>query len=262
MLSSSPTNSNRLKPLNLQELNSFKTNAAKKEKILNSQPIECILCTKQFILSTESEEKTYLAHLIAIHKVVIADVNLIGNLKEYLAYWRTRLSSVKLEEVCFVIATNTGENDDIEKSENFYLLSDTLPEEKLLRERLNIYKLEKALKQQELERNDNKYERVCLFCETSIGTNRSDIIYHMADEHNFNIGNPDNIVYFDQFYLNLKQRLDQFKCLFCDKVFYNTQVLKEHMRKKMHKCIDSKNKEFDKFYIINYLVSLFQFLVR
>jgi len=30
-------------------------------------------------------------------------------------------------------------------------------------------------------------------------------------------------------------------------------VLKEHMRKKFHKCINPHNKTYDKFYINNYL---------
>lgn len=32
--------------------------------------------------------------------------------------------------------------------------------------------------------------------------------------------------------------------------------MKEHMRKKQHKSINPNNKEFDKFYIINYLVNI------
>jgi len=224
--------------------------------LINRHPLECILCDKKFSISNEAEEKTFLAHLIAAHKLVISDVNLIGNLKKYLAYWKDRLRTVKLEDICYTIKTNTKPNDTRTKSENFFLLSDNLPEDKQLRESLNIFKLEKALSQQEQERNDNNYERECIFCEVKIGMNRADLIGHMTEEHNFNIGNPDNIVYFDEFYKKLKNRMDKFQCLFCEKIFYNKQVLREHMRKKLHKCIDPKNSEFDKFYIINYLVCL------
>lgn len=251
MFSTSPY-SNNLKPLNLNELNSFKKTALKKCEDLNNQLIECISCEKKFRINCEIEEKNYLSHLIAIHRVVIADVHLIGDFKKYLAYWKERLKTVKLDEVCFVIKTNTGANDKFD-SEDFFLLSDVLPEEKELRQKLNIFKLEKVIKQLELERNDQDYERTCLFCNAMIGPNRSNLIYHMSQEHNFNIGNPDNIVFFDEFYYKLKERFDKFQCLFCEKVFYNNQVLREHMRKKMHKSIDPKNKEFDKFYIINYL---------
>ncbi len=67
------------------------------------------------------------------------------------------------------------------------------------------------------------------------------------------IGHADNIVYFDEFYQKLQDRFDRFQCLYCEKIFYNKQILKEHMRKKQHKCINPANKEFDKYYIINYL---------
>ena len=45
------------------------------------------------------------------------------------------------------------------------------------------------------------------------------------------------------------------QCLFCEKLFKDRTVLKDHMRKKQHKKINPKNKEYDRFYIINYLVS-------
>ncbi|KFQ85578.1 Zinc finger protein 277, partial [Phoenicopterus ruber ruber] len=48
------------------------------------------------------------------------------------------------------------------------------------------------------------------------------------------------------FYLSLQ-------CLYCEKVFRDKNTLKDHMRKKQHRRINAKNKEYDKFYIINYL---------
>jgi hypothetical protein len=44
------------------------------------------------------------------------------------------------------------------------------------------------------------------------------------------------------------------QCVFCDKTYKDKQTLKDHMRKKQHKKINPKNKEFDKYYLINYLV--------
>lgn len=46
------------------------------------------------------------------------------------------------------------------------------------------------------------------------------------------------------------------QCLYCEKVFRDKNTLKDHMRKKQHRRINAKNKEYDKFYIINYLVSV------
>jgi len=41
--------------------------------------------------------------------------------------------------------------------------------------------------------------------------------------------------------------------LFCEKLFKDRTALKDHMRKKQHKKINPKNKEYDRFYVINYL---------
>jgi len=47
----------------------------------------------------------------------------------------------------------------------------------------------------------------------------------------------------------------RFTCLFCEKEFKEWSILKDHMRKKGHKRLDPKNKDYDKYYVINYLVS-------
>lgn len=44
-------------------------------------------------------------------------------------------------------------------------------------------------------------------------------------------------------------------CIYCEGTFKDRMVLKEHMRKKFHKCINPHNKTYDKFYINNYLES-------
>jgi hypothetical protein len=47
---------------------------------------------------------------------------------------------MKLSDFCFQISTNTGISDKGE-SEIYFLLSDQLPEDRELREKLNIHKL-------------------------------------------------------------------------------------------------------------------------
>ncbi|CAF0704556.1 unnamed protein product [Brachionus calyciflorus] len=214
--------------------------------------IQCLLCNQDFDIFSNTDLKIYLAHLLKTHKLVISDVDHIGHFQKYNNYWKDRFKEGTIEDFCFKINTNSGQNDKGE-IESFYLLSDDLPEDNELRKKLNIFKLEKALSQQEIERNDRNYFRKCLFCAEEIGNNRVNLLNHMSTNHNFNIGHADNLVYFDEFYQMLSNRMDMFKCLFCEKIFYNKQILKEHMRKKQHKCINPNNKEFDKFYIINYL---------
>lgn len=46
------------------------------------------------------------------------------------------------------------------------------------------------------------------------------------------------------------------QCLYCERIFKDKTVLKEHMRKKQHKKINPKNRKYDKFYVINYLVGV------
>ncbi|KAG2460034.1 ZN277 protein, partial [Polypterus senegalus] len=75
----------------------------------------------------------------------------------------------------------------------------------------------------------------------------------MAKDHGFNMGLPDNIVYVSEFLTMLKKKLDNLQCLYCEKVFRDKNTLKDHMRKKQHRRINAKNKEYDRFYVINYL---------
>lgn len=43
------------------------------------------------------------------------------------------------------------------------------------------------------------------------------------------------------------------ECIYCEHTFKDRTVLKEHMRKKFHKRVNPKNKEYDPYYVINYL---------
>lgn len=44
------------------------------------------------------------------------------------------------------------------------------------------------------------------------------------------------------------------QCLYCEKTFRDKTTLKDHMRKKAHRRINGNNSEYDRFYVINYLV--------
>jgi len=75
----------------------------------------------------------------------------------------------------------------------------------------------------------------------------------MLETHSFNVGQADNLVFVNEFLDTLKQKLDNLQCLYCERTFRDHTTLKEHMRKKLHKKINPKNKSYDKFYVINYL---------
>ena len=75
----------------------------------------------------------------------------------------------------------------------------------------------------------------------------------MFQVHKFNIGRPDNLVDVGEFVDMLQQRLDNMQCLYCEKTYKSTAVLKQHMRKKKHFKLNPKNNLYDRFYVMNYL---------
>ena len=151
---------------------------------------------------------------------------------------------------------NIKENKGIDTSKQiFYFLSDVLPEDKEIRTELQMRKLQHVLDIQEGERNDySSFNRCCLFCRSNFqGVSHSKLFDHMAFEHNFSVGKPDNLVYINDLLDVLEDKLEKMVCIYCEKVFKSREVLKEHMRKKNHKKINPRNIAYDKFYIVNYL---------
>ncbi|CAK8688679.1 unnamed protein product [Clavelina lepadiformis] len=213
----------------------------------------CMLCDYvEPDMYQKSGRDEYLCHLIVEHLLVIADVKLIADLQSYAVYWRKRFAEGSLDEFCSKIRTNTGAKD-IDKSEDYYLLCDVLPEDKKLREELQLTQLKKLLLRQEFERKDETFSRMCPFCTKFFQGNRIILFNHMNEDHNFNIGHPDNIVNVREFMDEIQVKLDALQCLYCEKVFKDRASLREHMRKKAHRRLNPKNKDYDKYYIINYL---------
>ncbi|KAK0140423.1 Zinc finger protein 277 [Merluccius polli] len=212
------------------------------------EALVCPLCPQTAPLS---ETDRLLKHLLLDHKMVVADVKLIADLPKYMSYWKGRFLDQPITEYCSVIKTNS--EGPVEKQEFYFLLCDVLPEDRLLREQLQQRRLEETLDQQERERNDTSFHRVCMFCSEEFTGNRASLLNHMAREHSFSVGLPDNIVYCTQFLDLLQRKLDSLQCLYCEKPFRDKTTLKDHMRKKSHRRINAKNHEYDRFYVINYL---------
>nr|CAD7262325.1 unnamed protein product [Timema shepardi] len=211
----------------------------------------CLLCDEKFCLTTQHEEM--LLHLFNRHHLVIGDVNLIASMKSYLAYWRIRLASNPLTDFCSTVLMDTKPDGTSSKDEKFYLLADILPEDRLLREGLQQKRLEWVLDKQAEERDDRSFSRGCLFCRQEFAGSRAEYINHLSQQHNLQLGRPENLVFTDELLDTIKHKLDSLLCLFCEKLFRDRTVLKEHMRKKIHKRINPDNKLYDKFYVVNYL---------
>jgi len=82
---------------------------------------------------------------------------------------------------------------------------------------------------------------------------RNKLIAHMFQAHQFNIGRPDNLVDVAEFIDLLQFKLDSLQCLYCEKTYKSSLVLKQHIRKKKHFKLNPKNTVYDKFYVVNYL---------
>ncbi|KAI9159575.1 hypothetical protein H9P43_008915 [Blastocladiella emersonii ATCC 22665] len=122
-----------------------------------------------------------------------------------------------------------------------------------LRAALTKAKLTEVLKLQDKERQTEAHNpRKCLFCK-KVAENRTALFRHMFAEHSFNIGLPDNLVYVSHFLDLLSEKLAKLQCLYCERTFKSSAVLRKHMRKKRHFRISPRNHEYDRFYIVNYL---------
>ncbi|XP_048863325.1 zinc finger protein 277 isoform X3 [Brienomyrus brachyistius] len=210
--------------------------------------IPCALCPDPPPLW---EKEQLLKHMLLEHKLVIADVRLVADFPRYILYWRRRFSELPITDFCSVIQTNS--HGPAEKQERYFLLCDALPEDRVLREQLQQERLEQILEQQQRERDDHTFQRTCMFCPEQFTGNRALLLNHMAKEHGFNVGLPDNVVHCDEFLDTLQAKLDSLRCLYCERTFRDKNTLKDHMRKKLHRKINSNNKEYDRFYVINYL---------
>lgn len=231
-----------------------------KSKASCQSEADCLLCERKFVVPEKQQE--LLRHLFEDHKLVIGDVNMVSDLPAYLAYWKSKFASEPLTNFCTVMKVDeeskkAGEgvkaaDSSCRQQQDYFFLSDVLAEDKELRLHLQMTKLQQVLDLQEKERKAADFHRSCLFCR-SILDSPKDLFNHMAFNHNFSVGQPDNLVYVDDLLDLLEKRLNDLVCIFCEKTFKNRDVLKEHMRKKSHKKINPKNSIYDKFYIVNYL---------
>lgn len=157
------------------------------------------------------------------------------------------------KEYCTTMLLNQLPDGSLCENVEYLLLSDDLPIDFELRTKLHRKRLEAVLTQHQFERTDQTYSRNCLFCRDILtATNRAAFLDHLYNKHFLNLGRPTNLVYINELIDDVQNKLNQLICLFCSKVFKDRPTLKEHMRKKGHKRINPDNKEYDKYYLINY----------
>ena len=80
------------------------------------------------------------------------------------------------------------------ETREFSLLSDIVPEDRTLRQKLQLERLEEVLKIHEVENNAADFSRSCLFCKL-VFSQHAELFDHMAFDHNFSVGQPANLVF-------------------------------------------------------------------
>uniref|UniRef100_A0A3P9AV38 Zinc finger protein 277 n=1 Tax=Maylandia zebra TaxID=106582 RepID=A0A3P9AV38_9CICH len=130
-----------------------------------SEPLVCLFCSESV---PPPRKDVLLRHLLMEHKLVIADVKLIADVPKYLLYWKGRFLEQPLTDFCSVIKTNST----AQSQEDYFLLCDVLPEDRVLREKLQQKRLEEVLEQQQKERDDSSFHRLCMFCSEEFTGNR------------------------------------------------------------------------------------------
>ncbi|KAH8305890.1 hypothetical protein KR018_000947 [Drosophila ironensis] len=212
--------------------------------------IKCLKCEKVYIFPGDKDD--CLAHLYLEHRLVIADVEDIALLEDYLQYWEREFQAHEFEQYCTTMFLDQLPDGKYSQNEKYYLLCDILPQDFELRRRLQEKRLSEALERHQFELTDRSFSKECLFCRTVIEGLRADYLDHLFDKHFLLVGKPEKLVYVDELLDRLEANLNRLVCLYCEKIFKDRPTLKEHMRKKGHKRINPHRREYDKYFLVNY----------
>ncbi|KRX87343.1 Zinc finger protein [Trichinella pseudospiralis] len=193
-------------------------------------PTMCLMCLEFFDLPKDTS--LYARHLLKLHKIVITEMDLIVDLKRYVEYWRQRFGEKDISSIFPLVLANQSDSLNGEV-DNYYLMSPSVVEDRQLREKLALRRLEEVLQCQQRERVDTTFCRQCLFCRYTIPTDTS-FIFDTSSEFGLT-GQYGN------------------QCLYCEEYFADNRALMEHMRIMQHREVNPKNVLYDKFYVINYL---------
>lgn len=134
------------------------------------------------------------SHLLTEHKIVISEVELIVDPKRYVEHWRQRFAKDSIADIFPKVVPNEGD-ELFGKIDYYFELSEKVPEDYSLRQRLAMRRLEEALLCQQRERDDATFALPCIFCRYIARGNRSKIIHHLYMIHHLNLGSPDNLVF-------------------------------------------------------------------
>lgn len=167
-------------------------------------------------------------------------------------YWKSLFDKNPIEEFCTTMLLNHKPDGTPSQDEKYYLLSDCVPQDCEIRKKLDTKYLEFVLERHQFEKNDEKFEKGCLYCRDVIQPTRAEYLSHLYGKHFLQLGKAENLVFIDELIDVVEQKMKNLICLYCEKTFKDRMTLKEHMRKKGHKRINPENKFYDKFFLTNY----------
>uniref|UniRef100_A0A914WL95 ZN622/Rei1/Reh1 zinc finger C2H2-type domain-containing protein n=1 Tax=Plectus sambesii TaxID=2011161 RepID=A0A914WL95_9BILA len=168
-------------------------------------PTMCVSCLQFFDLPSMVEQFT--GHLLSEHHIVVTEIELIVDLKRYIEYWRQRFAKDGIEQIFPKVIPKEGDAY-FGKSDHVHFMSEQLPEDYSLRQRLAMRRLEEALACQQREREESTFSQQCLFCRYTARGNRSKIIHHLYMIHHLNLGSPDNLVFVTEYVEHLREKLN------------------------------------------------------
>lgn len=119
--------------------------------------IPCLFCDLSLVFPAAKDE--YLAHLFMEHRLVIADVEDIKLLPEYLKCWQKSFNGHHITEYCTTMLLDKTPDGKASPNEKYYLLSDIVSEDRAIREKIETKFLEVVLTRHQFEKNDEGYER-------------------------------------------------------------------------------------------------------
>lgn len=161
---------------------------------------------------------------------MIADVNDLADLKEYLIFWRKEFnppaeSAQKtceslIPEYCSTLLLKQLPDGTVTNTdEKYYLLSDILPKDKKIREDIKKQVIENALKIYQFERTDENFKRECLYCRSYPGPTRIKYLEHLYEKHFLHLGKPENLVFIDDLIDVIQNKLTSLICVWCERTF-------------------------------------------
>eukprot|EP00069_Balaena_mysticetus_P006178 bmy_18427T0 len=226
-----------------------------------SPSVPCIFCEEHFLID---EQDKLLKHMIIEHKTVIADVKLVADFQRYISYWRKRFTEQPITDFCSVIRINS--TAPFEEQDNYFLLCDVLPEDRILREELQKQRLELGKSWEEVQLEDDRelldhqeddwsdweghpLSAVCLFCEKQAETIEK-LCVHMEDAHEFDllkIKSELGLNFYQQVKLVnfIRRQIHQCRCYGCHEKFKSKADLRTHMEEAKHTSLLPERQTWD-----------------